>query len=81
MKKNKAKKRQLTRADVLERLREIWELLPMNGGELTAAQSDRIEMNFTLAKLWAEVTENREVSEVSAIGFYVPDDEEGDSEE
>lgn len=79
MEKNERK--QLTRADVLERLREIWELLPLDGEELTAAQGERVEMNFSLAKLWCDVTGNREVSEVSAIGFSLPDDDEDESGE
>ncbi len=67
----------LSREDVLERLRECWEILSPSKGALTPAGKEVIELNFALARIWSEVNAAEEVRECEgAIGFHYDEDEE-----
>lgn len=77
----KSKGRELTRAEVLSRLREVWELLRLDGGELTGGQMELVQYNLKLADLFGELQGARDFSSVSAIGFTVEIAEESDDGE
>lgn len=78
MKIMKSKGRELTRAEVLTRLREVWELFRLDGGELTGGQMELVQYNLKLADLFGELQGARDFSSVSAIGFTVEIAEEDD---
>ena len=74
-------RRELTRGDVLERLREVWELVRLDGRELTSAQSELVSYNLKLAALFSELQDARNFSSVDAIGFRIEDDEDESEDE
>lgn len=69
----KVKKQKLTRSEVLERMREIWEILKLNRAELSNGESELIDMNFRLITLYCNLQETREFIGSSAIGFSIDD--------
>ena len=73
--------RELTRGEVLERLREVWELVRLDGRELTSAQSELVSYNLKLAALFSELQDARNFSSVDAIGFRIDDDEDESEDE
>ncbi len=74
-------RRELTRGEVLERLREVWELVRLDGRELTSAQSELVSYNLKLAALFSELQDARNFSSVDAIGFRIDDDEDESEDE
>ena len=73
-----SERRLLTREDVLERLRDCWEVCDFRNGRLSRTDKELLDMNLYIARLFTEVQEASDVSEVSsAIGFqYENEDEE-----
>ena len=70
------KRKAITRADVLERLRDCWELLDVKtSAEIQKGIGERIEYNFKLVELFIGLNDCKELSEVGAIGFAVEDEE------
>lgn len=64
-----AERRLLTREDVLERLRDCWEVCDFRKGRLSRTDKELLDMNLYIARLFTEVQESSDVSEVSsAIG-------------
>lgn len=74
-------RRELTLGEVLERLREVWELVRLDGRELTSAQSELVSYNLKLAALFSELQDARNFSSVDAIGFRIDDDEDESEDE
>lgn len=75
-------RKQLTRADVLERLKECWELLDFEREELSKDEDDKIQYNLKLADLFSDLQGSKEITNVNAIGFeYEEESEYGDEEE
>lgn len=74
-------RRELTRGEVLERLREVWALVRLDGRELTSAQSELVSYNLKLAALFSELQDARNFSSVDAIGFRIDDDEDESEDE
>ena len=75
-------RKQLTRADVLERLKECWELLDFGREELSKEEDDKIQYNLKLADLFSDLQGAKEISSVNAIGFeYEEESEEYEEEE
>lgn len=74
-------RRELTLGEVLERLREVWELVRLDGRELTSAQSELVSYNLKLAALFSELQDARNFLSVDAIGFRIDDDEDESEDE
>lgn len=75
-------RKQLTRADVLERLKECWELLDFGREELSKEEDDKIQYNLKLADLFSDLQGAKEISSVNAIGFeYEEEERAGAAEE
>lgn len=74
-------RKQLTRADVLERLKECWELLDFGREELSKDEDDKIQYNLRLADLFGELQGAKEITSVNAIGFEYEDEGEEYEEE
>jgi hypothetical protein len=72
------KQRQLTRGEVLKRLRDVYQRLEMKDKRLTRAERSWIDYNFSLAHLFCEVTSDRDFDCTEVVGFTV--DDEGDDE-
>ncbi len=74
-------RRLLTREDVLERLRECWEVCDFRNGRLSRTDKELLDMNLYIARLFTEVQEASDVSEVSsAIGFHYDDEDDEDDD-
>lgn len=72
------KNEELTRSEVLKRLREVWLALELSQGELSAGLMEIIEANFRLADIFIGLQGAKDFTKVNAIGFSV---DEGDAEE
>lgn len=77
-KKDKKRVKELTRTEVLTRLREIWELLKPGKEELTQAQMELVQWNIKLADLFNDLQGAKDFSPVHAIGFAIDDGEDCD---
>lgn len=72
----------LTRDDVLSRLREIWEIIDLKGDELSPSVSERIGYNLSVARLFVDLQGAKDFNEVHEIGFGTGEtDDEEDVEE
>ena len=77
----KAKKKiikELTRTEVLTRLREVWEMLKPGKEELTQAQMESVQYNIKLAEVFNDLQGAKDFSPVHAIGFAVDDGDDED---
>lgn len=76
-----AERKQLTRADVLERLKECWELLDFEREELSKDEDDKIQYNLKLADLFSDLQGAKEITNVNAIGFEYEEESGYENEE
>lgn len=76
-----AERKQLTRADVLERLKECWELLDFEREELSKDEDDKIQYNLKLADLFSDLQGAKEITNVNAIGFEYEEESGCENEE
>ncbi len=74
-------RKQLTRADVLERLKECWELLDFEREELSKDEDDKIQYNLKLADLFSDLQGAKEITNVNAIGFEYEEESGYENEE
>lgn len=71
----------LTKVEILERFKDIWELTDFEREELSEEVSEKIEVIFSLVQLFCDLQECRDFSEVRVIGFGAENDDEEDEGE
>lgn len=73
--KKKGKRETITRADIMERMRECWEKLRFDR-KLTKREEDTVDYNFHLIRLYIELhPRDNDGEHTFACGFEMPEDE------
>lgn len=82
-KEQEQKRKTITQADIMERMRECWERLRFDGKALTKVQENKLDYNFTLINLYIRLTQGKESDEehLFAVGFEYEDEEENEDDE
>lgn len=77
----KEERKEITRADIMERLRECWERLKFDGRKLTCEIKEKLDYNFSLVDLYIKLQgkdESEQGEPLFACGFEYEEDEDED---